>query len=53
MIRRGRPRAAPRLREPCQLNLSTPARRTSLVERLRAVHLQMLDAVLAGDGLAA
>ncbi len=26
---------------------------TSLVERLRAVHLQMLDAVLTGDGLAA
>jgi sugar diacid utilization regulator len=25
---------------------------TSLVERLRAVHLQMLDAVLTGDGLA-
>ena len=25
----------------------------SLVERLRAVHLQMLDAVLTGEGLAA
>jgi PucR family transcriptional regulator, purine catabolism regulatory protein len=30
----------------------TPAA-TSLVERLRAVHLQMLDAVLTGDGLGA
>lgn len=33
-------------------DLSPPAA-TSLVERLRAVHLQMLDAVLTGDGLAA
>src|SRR5919107_1552667 len=32
---------------------STPRAATSLVERLRAVHLQMLDAVLTGDGLAA
>jgi sugar diacid utilization regulator len=31
----------------------TPPIATSLVERLRAVHLQMLDAVLTGDGLAA
>ena len=31
----------------------TPPAATSLVERLRAVHLQMLDAVLTGDGLAA
>jgi sugar diacid utilization regulator len=31
----------------------TPPVATSLVERLRAVHLQMLDAVLTGDGLAA
>jgi sugar diacid utilization regulator len=31
----------------------TPPAATSLVERLRAVHLQMLDAVLIGDGLAA
>jgi PucR family transcriptional regulator, purine catabolism regulatory protein len=31
----------------------TPPSATSLVERLRAVHLQMLDAVLTGDGLAA
>ena len=30
---------------------STPRAATSLVERLRAVHLQMLDAVLTGDGL--
>jgi sugar diacid utilization regulator len=30
-----------------------PAAATSLVERLRAVHLRMLDAVLTGDGLAA
>src|SRR5918995_3147546 len=29
-----------------------PARHTSLVERLRAVHLEMVDAVLGGDGLA-
>jgi sugar diacid utilization regulator len=29
----------------------TPPAATSLVERLRAVHLQMLDAVLTGDGL--
>ena len=28
-----------------------PARHTSLVERLRAVHLEMMDAVLGGDGL--
>src|SRR5215216_6434496 len=28
-----------------------PARHTSLVERLRAVHLEMVDAVLGGDGL--
>src|SRR5215208_7893046 len=28
-----------------------PARQTSLVERLRAVHLEMVDAVLGGDGL--
>ena len=33
-------------------DISPPAA-TSLVERLRAVHLQMLDAVLTGDGLAA
>jgi len=32
---------------------STPPIASSLVERLRAVHLQMLDAVLTGDGLAA
>ena len=32
--------------------ISSPAA-TSLVERLRAVHLQMLDAVLTGDGLSA
>jgi sugar diacid utilization regulator len=31
----------------------TPPAATSLVERLRAVHLQMLDAVLTGDGLPA
>src|SRR4051794_7786598 len=31
----------------------TPPAATSLVERLRAVHLQMLDAVLTGDGLRA
>src|ERR671914_8332 len=31
----------------------TPTAATTLVERLRAVHLQMLDAVLTGDGLAA
>ncbi len=31
----------------------TPPAATSLVERLRAVHLQMLDAVLTGDGLSA
>src|SRR4051812_49950619 len=31
----------------------TPPAASSLVERLRAVHLQMLDAVLTGDGLAA
>jgi sugar diacid utilization regulator len=31
----------------------TPPAATTLVERLRAVHLQMLDAVLTGDGLAA
>ena len=31
----------------------TPPAAASLVERLRAVHLQMLDAVLTGDGLAA
>ncbi len=31
----------------------SPPAATSLVERLRAVHLQMLDAVLTGDGLAA
>jgi sugar diacid utilization regulator len=31
----------------------TPRAATSLVERLRAVHLQMLDAVLTGDGLGA
>src|SRR5215218_5640945 len=31
----------------------TPPSATSLVERLRAVHLQMLDAVLTGDGLGA
>jgi len=29
-----------------------PARHMSLVERLRAVHLEMVDAVLGGDGLA-
>jgi sugar diacid utilization regulator len=29
-----------------------PAGRPSLVERLRAVHLEMVDAVLGGDGLA-
>jgi len=28
-----------------------PARQASLVERLRAVHLEMVDAVLGGDGL--
>src|SRR5215212_8530042 len=28
-----------------------PVRHTSLVERLRAVHLEMVDAVLGGDGL--
>jgi sugar diacid utilization regulator len=28
-----------------------PARQTSLIERLRAVHLDMVDAVLGGDGL--
>jgi sugar diacid utilization regulator len=33
-------------------DISPPAA-ASLVERLRAVHLQMLDAVLTGDGLAA
>ena len=33
-------------------DISPPAA-SSLVERLRAVHLQMLDAVLTGDGLAA
>ena len=33
--------------------LTPPAVAASLVERLRAVHLQMLDAVLTGDGLAA
>jgi hypothetical protein len=33
-------------------DISPPAA-TSLVERLRAVHLQMLDAVLTGDGLGA
>ena len=33
-------------------DISPPAA-TSLVERLRAVHLQMLDAVLTGDGLSA
>jgi PucR family transcriptional regulator, purine catabolism regulatory protein len=33
-------------------DISPPAA-TSLVERLRAVHLQMVDAVLTGDGLAA
>ena len=31
----------------------SPPAATSLVERLRAVHLQMLDAVLTGEGLAA
>src|SRR4051812_2867062 len=31
----------------------TPPAASSLVERLRAVHLQMLDAVLTGDGLGA
>jgi PucR family transcriptional regulator, purine catabolism regulatory protein len=31
----------------------TPTAATTLVERLRAVHLQMLDAVLTGDGLSA
>ena len=31
----------------------TPPAAVSLVERLRAVHLQMLDAVLTGDGLSA
>jgi len=31
----------------------TPPTATSLVERLRAVHLRMLDAVLTGDGLVA
>jgi sugar diacid utilization regulator len=31
----------------------TPPAAASLVERLRAVHLQMLDAVLTGDGLSA
>ena len=31
----------------------TPTVATSLVERLRAVHLQMLDAVLTGEGLPA
>src|SRR6185295_4501719 len=33
-------------------DISPPAA-TSLVERRRAVHLQMLDAVLTGDGLGA
>ena len=28
-----------------------PTRHTTLVERLRAVHLEMVDAVLGGDGL--
>ena len=28
-----------------------PAGRPSLIERLRAVHLEMVDAVLGGDGL--
>jgi sugar diacid utilization regulator len=37
---------------PAQPDITPPAA-TSLVERLRAVHLQMLDAVLTGDGLAA
>jgi hypothetical protein len=37
---------------PAEPHLTPPAA-TSLVERLRAVHLQMLDAVLTGDGLAA
>jgi sugar diacid utilization regulator len=37
---------------PAEPDLTPPAA-TSLVERLRAVHLQMLDAVLTGDGLAA
>jgi sugar diacid utilization regulator len=32
---------------------TSPPAATSLVERLRAVHLQMLDAVLTGDGLGA
>src|SRR3954453_20069829 len=37
---------------PAEPDITLPAA-TSLVERLRAVHLQMLDAVLTGDGLAA
>jgi hypothetical protein len=37
---------------PAEPEFTHPAA-TSLVERLRAVHLQMLDAVLTGDGLAA
>jgi len=37
---------------PAEPNVTPPAA-TSLVERLRAVHLQMLDAVLTGDGLGA
>jgi PucR family transcriptional regulator, purine catabolism regulatory protein len=37
---------------PAEPELTSPAA-TSLVERLRAVHLQMLDAVLTGEGLAA
>ncbi|HET9738098.1 MAG TPA: helix-turn-helix domain-containing protein [Solirubrobacteraceae bacterium] len=37
---------------PAEPDFTSPAA-TSLVERLRAVHLQMLDAVLTGDGLSA
>jgi sugar diacid utilization regulator len=37
---------------PAEPDFTSPAA-ASLVERLRAVHLQMLDAVLTGDGLAA
>jgi sugar diacid utilization regulator len=37
---------------PAEPDFTSPAA-TTLVERLRAVHLQMLDAVLTGDGLSA
>jgi hypothetical protein len=32
--------------------VSAQAQRATVIERLRAVHLRMVDAILAGDGLA-